>query len=105
MSNVIDDLVNLEIRKKELEKNEKIILLLKLVNKYNTFYSNKSDCEEALMLEKLIFTIETTPLVLEYFNCLNNINEILKHIYFEKDGNDYFYTDLSARKFILFKNK
>lgn len=105
MSNVIDDLVNLEIRKKELEKNEKIILLLKLVNKYNTFYSNKSDCEEALMLEKLIFTIETTPLVSEYFQCVDKINELLEHIYFEKNGNEYVYKDVSTRRFTLFKNR
>ena len=102
---IIDELVDLEIRKRELEKNKVIILLLKLVEKYNTFYSNKSETEEAILLENLIMKIKATPLALEYFNCLNNINEILKHIYFEKDGNDYFYTDLSARKFILFKNK
>lgn len=101
---IIDELVNLEIRKRELEKDKVIILLLKLVEKYNTFYSNKSEVEEAILLEDLIMKIKATPLASEYFNCLNNINEILKHIYFEKDGNDYFYTDLSARKFILFKN-
>lgn len=102
---IIDELVNLEIRKRELEKDKIIILLLKLVEKYNTFYSNKSETEEAILLENLIWKIKATPLALEYFDCLNNINEILKHIYFEKDGNDYSYTDLSARKFILFKNK
>ena len=101
---IIDELVNLEIRKRELEKDKVIILLLKLVEKYNTFYSNKCEAQEAILLEDLIMKIKATPLASEYFNCLNNINEILKHIYFEKDGNDYFYTDLSARKFILFKN-
>lgn len=103
--NIIDELVNLEIRKRELEKDKVIILLLKLVEKYNTFYSNKSETEEAILLEDLIMKIKATPLASEYFNCLNNINDILKQIYYVKDENEYSYTDLSARKFILFKNK
>lgn len=102
--NLIDELVNLEIRKRELEKNETIILLLKLVKKYNTFYSNKCEVEEAILLENLIRKIKATALVSEYFDCLNSINEILKQIYFEKDGNGYSYSDSSAGKFILFKN-
>ena len=80
-------------------------MLLKLVDKYNTYYSDKCNVEEAVLLENLIWKIKVTPLALEYFDCLDNINEILKHIYYEKDGNDYSYTDLSARRFILFKNR
>lgn len=102
---LIDELINLEIRKRELEKNETIILLLKLVEKYNTFYSNKCGVEEAILLENLIRKIKVTALVSEYFDCLKSINEILKQIYFVKDGIGYSYTDPGAGKFILFKNK
>ena len=38
MNNIIEEFVDLEIRKRELEKDERIILLLKLVDKYNTYY-------------------------------------------------------------------
>lgn len=103
--NLIEELINLEIRKRELEKNEIIVLLLKLVEKYNTFYSNKCGVKEAILLENLIKKIKVTALVSEYFDCLNSINVILKQIYFVKDGIGYSYSDLSAGKFILFKNK
>ena len=104
MSNIIEDLVDLEIRKRELEKDDKIILLLKLVDKYNTFYSDKCDVEEALMLERLIGEIKSISIVTEYFECVDSINELLKHIYFEQNGEEYSYIDLSTRRFILFKN-
>ena len=105
MNNILEELVNLEIKKRELEKDERIILLMKLVNKYNTFYSNKCDVEEALLLERLINEIKCIPIVSEYFECLDSINELLSHVYFEKEGQNFVYTDLSARKFILFKNR
>ena len=105
MNNIIEEFVDLEIRKRELEKDERIILLLKLVDKYNTYYSNKCDVEEALMFERLIGEIKSIPKVTEYFQCVDSINELLEHIYFEQNGEGYNYIDLSTRKFILFKNR
>ena len=105
MSNILEELINLEIRKRELEKDEKIVLLLKLVDKYNTFYSHKCDVEEALLLENLIDKIKTTSLVSEYFDCIDGINDLLEHIYFEENGQEYIYTDVSSRKFLLYKNR
>lgn len=104
MNNILEELINLEIRKRELENEYNIILLLKLVKKYNTFYSYKSDCEEAILLERLIGEIKATPLVSEYYECVDSINKLLEHIYFEKNGEEYFYKDLSTRRFILLKN-
>ena len=105
MSNFIEDLVNLEIRKREIEKDETFILLLKLVNKYNTFYSFKSDVEEAIMLERLIGELKTCSIVVEYFEYIDKINELLEHIYFERNGKEYVHIDLSTRRFVLFKNR
>lgn len=105
MNNILEELINLEIRKRELENENNVILLLKLVKKYNTFYSYKSDCEEAILLERLIFEIKSTPLVSEYFQCVSKINKILEHISFEENGKSGYYKDLSTRKFILFKNR
>lgn len=67
------DLENLLSRKAELEKNIRVDVFLKLVEKYNKYYSHKPECAEAILLETLILKLQTFTEVTEYVFCVENL--------------------------------
>ena len=103
MKDILNELVDLEIRKIELEDSLRLRVLFKLVLKYNSFYSHKVDCEEAILLEKLINMLKEYDDVKEYYSCTKKINQLLEHVFFEEDGQKYQSFDVSSRRLMLKK--
>ena len=103
MDNIIEQLIDYEVKKRELENSLRLVILFKLVSKYNTFYSNKPDSEEAIMLENLIERFVNFDEVREYCDCVDKINEILNYIYIDVDGEMYQYFDSGNKNIVLKK--
>ena len=103
MDNIIEELIDYEVKKRELENSLRLVILFKLVSKYNTFYSDKPDCSEAILLENLIEKFVSFDEVREYCACVDKINELLNYIYIDVDGEKSQYFDSSNRSIELKK--
>lgn len=86
----LNEYVDLIIKKRILEKELRVDIFLKLVAKYNMYYFNKPDCEEAILLEDLIIRLREFEDISEYIGCLKKLYLISSHILYEKDGIFYF---------------
>lgn len=84
-------------RKNELEVTLRVEVYLKLASKYNKFYFNKHDCEEAILLRGLLSRFKKFPEVREYLFCVDKINLLLSDF----SDNDLVSADAAYRGKLL----
>lgn len=84
--NYLEEFIDLSMQKQILEERPCVEIFLKLVCKYNRYYFNNPDCEEARMLENLIIRLRNLKDVSDYIFCVEKLDLISSHILYEDDG-------------------
>lgn len=97
--------VDLTVKKRNLESELRVDIFLKLICKYNKYYFSKPDCEEALLLENLIYRLRKFEDISEYILCLEELTSISSHILLEEDGIFHLASIDDVQKVKIRKNK